>query len=168
MWLEDERLGARFLIHDRDTKFSKAFRLLFRNTGIRPLKTSLLAPDANSLSEAWIGGLKRESLDYFLCFSLGHLNHIGQEFVKSHHTHRPHQGLGNLTLPTAATGPPEELVSKPEAAHSAPARMWPQASCPAPPVGANAAPPPAQGTVAGSLEKKRKAIAGFQSNRRVA
>ncbi len=113
IWLEDEQLGARFLIHDRDTKFSKAFRNLFRGAGIRPLKTPLLAPDAKFLSEAWIGELKRETLDYFLCFSLGRLNHIGQSYTRFFNEHRPHQGLGNRTLPAAATGPPEELVSNP-------------------------------------------------------
>ena len=46
MWLEDQQLGARFLIHDRDTKFSAAFRCLFKSDGIRCLRTPLLAPDA--------------------------------------------------------------------------------------------------------------------------
>jgi len=113
MWLDDQQLGARFLIHDRDTKFSAAFRRLFKGDGIRCLRTPLLAPDANAYSEAWIGGLKRESLDYFMCFGLGHLNHICQTHVRFHNKYRPHQGLGNLTIPTAATRPPEELPSTP-------------------------------------------------------
>jgi putative transposase len=72
MWLEEQRLEARFLIHDRDSKFSAAFRRLFRNAGIRCLRTPPLAPDANAFAEAWIGALKRECLNHFLCFSLGH------------------------------------------------------------------------------------------------
>lgn len=111
MWLEEQNLQSRFLIHDRDAKFSTAFRELFRNAGVRCLRTPVLAPDANSYSEAWIGAFKRESLDYFLCFSLGHLNHIGQEFVHFFNKYRPHQGLGNRTLPAAAAGPPQELAS---------------------------------------------------------
>ena len=112
MWLEDQQLEARFLIHDRDTKFSAAFRRLFKSDGIRCLRTPLLAPDANAFAEAWIGGLKRESLNYFLCFGLDHLNHIGQSYVRFHNECRPHRGLGNRTVPAAATGPPEELRSK--------------------------------------------------------
>jgi putative transposase len=108
MWLEDRGLGARFLIHDRDSKFTAGFRRLFKGAGIRCLRTPLLAPDANAFAEAWIGALKRECLDYFLCFSLGHLNHIGQEYARFFNTHRPHQGLGNATLPAAAAGSPEE------------------------------------------------------------
>ena len=53
--------------------------------------------------------LKREALNYFLCFSLGHLDHIGKSYVRFFNEHRPHQGLGNLTVPAAATGPPEDL-----------------------------------------------------------
>ena len=114
MWLEDQHLEARFLIHDRDTKFSAAFSSLFKSDGIRCLRTPLLAPDANAFAEAWIGALKREALNYFLCFSLGHLDHIGKSYVRFFNEHRPHQGLGNLTVPAAATGPPEELESEPE------------------------------------------------------
>ena len=108
MWLDEQRLEARFLIHDRDSKFTAGFRQLFKNAGIRCLRTLLLAPDANAYAEAWIGGLKREALDYFLCFSLGHLNHVAQEYVRFFNTYRPHQGLGNQTLPAARAGPPSE------------------------------------------------------------
>jgi hypothetical protein len=106
MWLEDNRFRARFLIHDRDTKFSAGFRRLFKSAGTRCLRTPLLAPDANSFVEAWIGGLKREGLNYFLCFGLDHLNYICQSYVRFFNEHRPHQGLGNLTIPAAVTGPP--------------------------------------------------------------
>jgi hypothetical protein len=51
-------------------------------------------------------------LDYFLCFSLRHLDHIGQSYVRFFNEHRPHQGFGNRTLLAAATGLPEELVSE--------------------------------------------------------
>ncbi len=113
MWLEDQQLEARFLIHDRDTKFSAAFRRLFSSSDIRCLRTPRLAPDANAFAEAWIGGVKRECLNHFLCFGLRHLDHIGQEYVRFFNEHRPHQGLGNRTLPDAAVGRPEELPSDP-------------------------------------------------------
>ena len=63
--------------------------------------------------EAWIGGLKRETLDYFLCFSLSHLDHINQSYTRFFNEFRPHQGLGKRTLPAAAAGPPEEFVADP-------------------------------------------------------
>jgi putative transposase len=110
MWLEDQQLEATFLIHDWDSKFSTAFRELFRSAGVRPLRIPKLAPDANSFCEAWIGTLKRETLDYFLCFILRHLDYIAQQFVAFHNNFCPHQGLGNRTLPAAAAGPPEDLA----------------------------------------------------------
>ena len=113
MWLEDHELEARFLIHDRDSKFSAAFRRLFKSDGIRCLRTPLLAPHANAFAEAWVGALKREALDHFLFFSLGHLNHICQSYVRFFNEYCPHQGLGNRTVPAAATESPEELPSDP-------------------------------------------------------
>jgi len=107
-WVK-QQLRARFLIHDCDSKFTAGFRHLFKGAGIRCLRTPVLAPDANAFAEAWIGALKRECLDYFLCSSLGHLNHVAQEYVRFFNTHRPHQGLGNRTLPAVRAGPPEEL-----------------------------------------------------------
>ena len=82
MWLDENQIRARFLIHDRDTKFSAGFRRLFGDADIRCLRTPLLAPDANAFAEAWIGALKRECLNDFLCFSLGHLDHISQGYVR--------------------------------------------------------------------------------------
>ncbi len=110
MWLEEQGLSVRFLIHDRDTKFTTGFRRLFQGPGMRCLRTPLLAPDANAFAEAWIGAIKRECLNHFMCFSLGHLDHISQEYVRFFNEHRPHQGLGNLTIPAARAGPPEVPV----------------------------------------------------------
>ncbi len=112
MWLDDQGLGARFLIHDRDSKFSTRFRRLFKSADIRCVRTPVLAPDANAFCAAWIGAFKREALSHFLCFSLGHLDHIGQEYVRFHNEHRPHQGLGNQTIPTAAHGQPAASLSR--------------------------------------------------------
>lgn len=111
MWLNDHQIKARFILRDRDTKFSTAFDQLFKNGGIRRLRTPQLAPDANAFAEAWIGAIKRECPNHFLCFSLGHLDHIGQEYVRFFNTHRPHQGLGNFTIAQAATGPPDDDVT---------------------------------------------------------
>ncbi len=77
---------------------------------MRPLRIPKLAPDASSFIEAWIGAAKREALDYFMCFSLQHLDYIVRQFVAFFNEHRPHQGLGNRTLPAAAAGPPEDLA----------------------------------------------------------
>lgn len=106
MWLDDHQIRTSFVLRDRDSKFSPAFDQVFKNAGIRPLRTPLLAPDANAFVESWIGSFKRECLNHFSCFSRGHLDHITQAYSSYFNQHRPHQGLGNRTLPEAATGPP--------------------------------------------------------------
>jgi len=104
MWLDESNIEPRFILRDRDTKYSTAFDRVFQNAGIRRLRTPVRAPDANAFAEAWIGAIKRECLNHFMCFSLRHLNHINQEFVRFHNRHRPHQGLGNRTVADHAMG----------------------------------------------------------------
>ncbi len=112
MWLDDHQIKAEFILRDRDTKFSSAFDQLFKDAGIRRLRTPKLVPDANAFAEAWIGAIKRECLNHFMCFSLGHLDYINHHYARYHNVHRPHQGLGNLTVAQAATGPPDDDVKK--------------------------------------------------------
>lgn len=73
MWLEENNLDARFLLRDRDSKFSFAFDRLLFGASVRRVRIPLLAPDANAFAESWIGSFKRECLDHFACFSLGTL-----------------------------------------------------------------------------------------------
>ena len=98
MWAEDEGIDVRFLIHDRDGKFTEAFDEFFCRPDGGPVRTPYQAPIANSFIESWIGSLKRESLNHFFCFSLGLLDHIVQTYASYHNQYRPHQGLGNRPL----------------------------------------------------------------------
>jgi len=95
MWAEDEGIDIRFLIHDRDSKFTEAFDEHFRRADGGAVRTPYQAPIANSFVESWIGSLKRECLNHFFCFSLRQLDHIVQTYAQYHNELRPHQGLGN-------------------------------------------------------------------------
>jgi putative transposase len=77
----------------------------FYNAGIKRVRTPLLAPDANAFVEAWIGTIKRECLNHFICFGLRHLDYIAQTFVRFYNAHRPHRGVGNAILDEAGMGP---------------------------------------------------------------
>ena len=101
MWFDDQGIEARFLLRDRDTKFTAAFDQLFRDVGTRIVKTPVKAPNANAYAESWVGSLKRECLNHFVCFGLGHLDHILGEYAHFFNRHRPHQGLGNRPLSIA-------------------------------------------------------------------
>ena len=98
MWLDDHGLEATHLIHDRDTKFTKAFDQLMKTASIQIVKSPVQAPNANAFAEAWIATVRRECLNHLACFSLRHLDHIVQAYSKFYNDHRPHQRMGNRVL----------------------------------------------------------------------
>ncbi len=107
MWLEEEQLPHRFLIHDRDTKFNESFDQTFKAADVQIVKTPFQSPVANCYAESWIGALKRECLNHFVCVSLKHLDHIAQTYGSYYNRFRPHQSLGNVPLGQAGQPPPE-------------------------------------------------------------
>ncbi len=98
MWAEEEGIDVRFLIHDRDCKFSESFDEYFRRDDGGVVKTPCQSPIANCYIESCIGSLKRECLNQFFCFSLRQLDYIVKTYVSYHNRYRPHQGLGNRPL----------------------------------------------------------------------
>jgi hypothetical protein len=65
MDINDRGHRPRFLIHDRDAKFSRAFDAVFHSGGIRVIRTPVRAPNANAHIERWVGSARRECLDGF-------------------------------------------------------------------------------------------------------
>ena len=63
---------VRFLLHDRDSKFSAAFDAVFTGEGIRIVRTPVRAPNANAHVERWIGSVRRECLDRLLIIGRRH------------------------------------------------------------------------------------------------
>jgi putative transposase len=66
MDLDDRGGQPRFLIHDRDTKFTHAFDAFVRSEGVRVIRTPVRAPNANAHMERWVGSVRRECLDRLL------------------------------------------------------------------------------------------------------
>jgi hypothetical protein len=62
--LADRPAPPRFLIHDRDTKFTSAFDEVFRSEGLEIVKTPIQAPRANPYAERFVGTVRRECLDW--------------------------------------------------------------------------------------------------------
>jgi hypothetical protein len=98
MWLDDHGIEARYLIHDRDTKFTRQFDAFWNGTGVRCIRIPPKAPQANTFCESFIGTCKHQCLNHFVCFGLGQLAHINRVWLDYYHTQRPHQGTGNNVI----------------------------------------------------------------------
>jgi putative transposase len=89
-----ERAGRfRFLVRDRDGKFTTAFDGVFAGNGTRVIKTPVRSPQANSFAERLVGTLRRECLDHVLIFGELHLRNVLAEIAQHYNGHRPHQSL---------------------------------------------------------------------------
>jgi len=98
-WSLSERpRPIRFLIHDRDTKFSRAFDEVFRSEGIEIIRTPFRAPNANAFAERWIGTVRRDCLDWLVIASRRQLERVLRVYVDHYNRHRPHRAL-ELTPP---------------------------------------------------------------------
>lgn len=84
----------RFLIVDRDSKFSADLHRSVRAMGVRPLRTPRRAPQANSYCERLLGTTRRECLDFLIPLSENHLRRILQSWVTFYNRARPHSSLG--------------------------------------------------------------------------
>jgi putative transposase len=90
---EDRRRRVRFLVHDRDSKFSAAFDALFDSAGIRIIRTPVRAPNANAHVERWVGTVRRECLDRLLIVGRRQLAHVLRIYVRHYNCGRPHRAL---------------------------------------------------------------------------
>lgn len=111
MWLDDEGLEMEYLLRDRDTKYSAALDRLIKSEKATTIRSPYRSPIANCYAESWIGSLKRECLNHFLCFGLKHFDHIVHAYANYYNRLRPHQGLGNRPLDAQDTPIPIRPLS---------------------------------------------------------
>jgi putative transposase len=98
----------RFLIHDRDSKFSAAFDEVFRSEGIQVIHTPVRAPQANAYAERFVRTIRAECLDWLLIVGRRHLERVLRIYIAHYDRERPHRALA-LHPPEPATG-----VSRPK------------------------------------------------------
>ena len=91
----NDRAGRfRFLVRDRDTKFTAAFDAVFAAEAIKVLITPVRAPRANAYAERWVGTVRREVLDRMLFLGCRQLRSVLAEYANHYNLHRPHRTLG--------------------------------------------------------------------------
>ncbi|MBO3752838.1 integrase core domain-containing protein [Streptosporangiaceae bacterium NEAU-GS5] len=83
----------KFLVRDRDAKYTAAFDAVFTAIGVRIILTPIRAPRANAIAERWIGSVRRECLDQMLIVGRRHLVRVLTEYLDHYNDHRPHRGL---------------------------------------------------------------------------
>jgi transposase InsO family protein len=103
------RRRFRFLVRDRDAKFTAAFDAVFAAEGLKVLRTPVRAPRANAFAERWVGTVRREVLDRMLIFGCRQLRSVLAEYADHYNRHRPHRALGQA----APLGPAEPPVILP-------------------------------------------------------
>jgi len=96
--------GCRYLLHDRDSKFTQSFRRIIESGGVTPVRLPARSPNLNAHAERWVKSVKEECLSKLIIFGEASLRRALREYVTHYHEERNHQGKGNILLfPSAPT-----------------------------------------------------------------
>jgi len=97
----------RFLLRDRDSKYTGPFDEVFRSEQIRIVQTPVRAPRANAIAERFVRTVRAECLDWLLILNRRHLERVLRVYVDHYNTQRPHRGL-ELRPPDPDPAPPAQ------------------------------------------------------------
>jgi len=89
---------CRYLLHDRDTKFTQSFRAIIASGHVEPLALPARSPNLNAYSERWVRSVKEECLSKIILFGERSLRRALSEYVAHYHAERNHQGKDNVLL----------------------------------------------------------------------
>jgi transposase InsO family protein len=111
MDLDEHAHRFRYLIRDRDAKFTIAFDTVFTAAGVQVVKIPPRAPQANAYAERWVRTVRVECLDWLLIRNRHHLRQVLDRYLLHYNAARPHRAL-DLTPPIAAAPPPPANVAQ--------------------------------------------------------
>jgi putative transposase len=96
-------LGKRYLLHDRDTEFTRAFDALLKGSGVDPTVLPARSPNLNAHCERFVRSIKGEALDQIVMLRERSLAYAIQQYLFYYHAERNHQGLAHQLM-TAEPG----------------------------------------------------------------
>jgi putative transposase len=111
MALDGRSPATRFLVRDRDTKFSRSCDAVLRSEGMRVIRTPVRAPNANAHAELVIETIRAECLDWTLILGRGHLDRTLRIYADHYNRQRPHRAVGlapplaGVSISVPITGP---------------------------------------------------------------
>ena len=89
---------CRYLLHDRDTKYTQSFRTIITSGQVEPLTLPARSPNLNAYAERWVRSVKEECLSKVILLGECSLRRALNEYVEHYHAERNHQGKGNVLL----------------------------------------------------------------------
>jgi transposase InsO family protein len=89
---------CRYLLHDRDTKYTQSFRAIIASGRVEPLALPARSPNLNAYAERWVRSVKEECLSKVILFGERSLRRALSEYVEHYHAERNHQGKDNVLL----------------------------------------------------------------------
>ena len=89
---------CRYLLHDRDTKYTLSFRAIIASDRVKTLVLPARSPNLNAYAERWVRSVKEECLSKVILFGERSLRRALNEYVSHYHAERNHQGKSNILL----------------------------------------------------------------------
>jgi putative transposase len=106
LFMAGELSTVRYLIRDRDSKFTRSYDAVFECEGARVIFTTVRAPKANAYAERWVRTIRAELLDWTLILGRRHLDRVLHRYASHHNSHRPHRGIGLVPREARGADPP--------------------------------------------------------------
>ena len=105
---------CKFLIHDRDPLFTKAFTDTIAAAGVESVRLPRRSPNLNAFAERFVRSIKHECLDRMVFFSERMLQHIIDEYISHYHCERNHQGIESRIILPGAEAPEDGPIIRRE------------------------------------------------------